>query len=191
MDRVCFKTKKEHMFGCERMRYIYTPLEDFIFHLYTSLSIIHPHEIDMHQIAQKLNIRLSFWDETSEASFIRGKYRIFINNKQSIQQQWQDFGHELCHVLFHEGYQFQMPIDFILYQELKANNFMYHFCVPTFMLEKLTLPSWKGEAIQVVADTFNVEIEFAQKRLDQYLRNIEGFRFYEQLKEQISFHCFI
>lgn len=172
------------MFGCDWMRYVYTPLEDFVFHLYASLSIAFPHEIDMQQIAQKLNIRLYFWDETSEANYIRGKYRIFINKELSKQQQWQDFGHELCHVLFHEGYQNKMPIDIILYQECKANNFMYQFCVPTFMLEKIKMPDWKGEAVQVIAETFNVEIEFAQIRLEQYLRNIEGFQFYQRILEQ-------
>ncbi|WP_149865378.1 ImmA/IrrE family metallo-endopeptidase [Bacillus zhangzhouensis] len=32
-----------------------------------------------------------------------------INTRLSPQEQWQDFGHELCHALRHEGNQLIMP----------------------------------------------------------------------------------
>ncbi|WP_411810215.1 ImmA/IrrE family metallo-endopeptidase [Bacillus altitudinis] len=34
---------------------------------------------------------------------------IIIDNRLSPQEQWQNFGHELCHALRHEGNQLIMP----------------------------------------------------------------------------------
>ncbi|MEQ6048477.1 ImmA/IrrE family metallo-endopeptidase [Lysinibacillus capsici] len=62
---------------------------------------------------------------------------IFLNNQLTICQSWQDFGHELGHVLLHMGNQQRMYPLFREYQEYKANNFMYHACVPSFMLDEL------------------------------------------------------
>src|SRR5699024_7956666 len=92
-----------------------------------------------------------------------GKYRIFIDNRQSKQKQWQDFGHELGHVLCHAGHQLKMNHMFLKYQEWKANNFMYHFCVSTFMLCQL-----KEVNVHNVMNLFNVEYEFACKSLTSY-----------------------
>jgi Zn-dependent peptidase ImmA (M78 family) len=165
--------------------YFYSYLEDYIKNLYISLSIIKPTQMDMMKIAQKLGVKVYFFDEQSEATYFGGIYRIFLNNQLSYKQQWQDFGHELCHVLLHAGNQSSLPKDFILYQEVKANNFMYHFCVPTFMLEKLSLPESKIEAANYISETFNVEFDFAVKRLNSWLSKRDSFIFYKGLKEVI------
>lgn len=117
----------------------------------------------MFDIAKKLNVKLYFFDAESECHKFGGKYRIFIDNRQSKQKQWQDFGHELGHVLCHAGHQLKMNHMFLKYQEWKANNFMYHFCVPTFMLYQL-----KEVNVHNVMDLFNVEYEFACKRLASF-----------------------
>ncbi|MCS1383525.1 hypothetical protein NXZ75_15050, partial [Lysinibacillus sphaericus] len=51
------------------------------------------------------------------------------------------------------------------YQEYKANNFMYHACVPSFMLDELEPSDLTVENVQRL---FNVEYDFAFKRLEQY-----------------------
>ncbi|WP_244504824.1 MULTISPECIES: ImmA/IrrE family metallo-endopeptidase [unclassified Lysinibacillus] len=52
------------------------------------------------------------------------------------------------------------------YQENKANHFMYHACVPSFMLDEIEPNNLTVEYIQ---EQFNVECDFARKRLEQYL----------------------
>ena len=146
----------------------YTHLEDYIKNLYLSLAVHSPSQLDMRDIAKKLNIRLHYFDEESESNFLGGVPRIFLNKNLNIQEQWQDFAHELCHVLLHAGNQRFLPHNFLLYQEMKANNFMYHFCIPTFMLEKIDLPRYKNESIKLIAETFNVTLIFAEKRLEMY-----------------------
>ncbi|MDJ1631941.1 hypothetical protein QNN00_23060 [Bacillus velezensis] len=39
---------------------------------------------------------------------INGEYSVVLDARASPQEQWQDFVHELCHVLKHTGNQFHM-----------------------------------------------------------------------------------
>ncbi|GIN93377.1 phage-like element PBSX protein XkdA [Siminovitchia terrae] len=146
----------------------YSYLEDFIKNLYQTIGINTPTELDMKSIAGCLNIELQFWDEPSEAVRDAGIPWIFINEKLSPKEQWQDFCHELCHALQHVGDQRNLPVEFRLYQEVKADNFMYNFCIPTFMLEDYEFPKYKWQAIQQIANDFNVTIEFASIRFNMY-----------------------
>lgn len=91
---------------------------------------------------------------------------IFLNDFLLKEQQWQDFCHELAHVLLHTGHQGRMSPLFREYQENKANHFMYHACVPSFMLDEIE-PN--NLTIEYVQEQFNVEYDFALKRLEQYL----------------------
>ncbi|MEH7354030.1 ImmA/IrrE family metallo-endopeptidase [Neobacillus drentensis] len=165
------------------MNYIYNPLEDQVKKLYQHLSTIVPEEIDMIDIAAKLDIWLHFEDLSSKAIEHSGVYSMFIDRRLSPQQQWQDFGHELCHALMHSGNQLNLPLEFVMYQESKARNFALHFCIPTFMLERLDLPPIKKEAIEVISKTFNVELNFAKVRLEQWLQQQDSFLFFEKIVE--------
>ncbi|MGN4715648.1 ImmA/IrrE family metallo-endopeptidase [Bacillus cereus group sp. MYBK226-2] len=148
--------------------YYTTQLEDYIQNLYKSLSIFAPEQIDMTKIAQKLNVWLHFAPFGSRAICRQDLPSIIIDNRNTTHQQWEDFGHELCHILFHVGNQLHIPKFFLDYQEAKANNFMLHFCIPTFMLRALSLPETKKEAIYFVAKTFNVSFHIAEKRFSNY-----------------------
>ena len=148
-----------------------TYTEDFIESLYTKIGISLPHQLDINEIASKLGILVYFWDNPSQVLFLGGRAYIFLDQDLTSNQMWQDFCHELCHVLFHSGSQEKMPYSWIEYQEWKANNFMGQACVPTFMLNKITLPESEDKAIQLIQELFNVEWAFAYKRLKKYNNN--------------------
>ncbi|PGU99385.1 MULTISPECIES: ImmA/IrrE family metallo-endopeptidase [Bacillus cereus group] len=148
--------------------YYTTQIEDYIKKLYYSISIVLPEDIDMIKISHKLDIWLHFASFGSRAICRNDLSSIIIDNRQSIQHQWEDFGHELCHILFHSGNQLQIPKMFLDYQEAKAKNFMLHFCIPTFMLRALDFPDTRVEAIYLITETFNVSFETAHKRLLHY-----------------------
>lgn len=148
-----------------------THTEDFIENLYTQLGIFFPYQLDFREIAYRLDIQLYFWKNPSQALFLKGKVYIFLNEDLNEQEMWQDFCHELCHALWHSGSQKKMPYSWIEYQEWKAENFMLHACVPTFMLNNINLPKNKKEAIITICILFKVDHEFAKKRLDHYLNN--------------------
>jgi Zn-dependent peptidase ImmA (M78 family) len=152
------------------MKYTYTPLEEFIKDLYQQLSIFEPIHINLKDISERLKIQLHFYDDGSTAICRQGVYRIFIDNRLSNKEQWQDFGHELCHVLRHEGTQNGMIKPFLYLQENQAENFMYHFCVPTFMLLNYKIVNFLDvrAGIPFVVEHFNVTEHFAEERLMRF-----------------------
>lgn len=144
-------------------------LEDYIEKLYSDLSIQQPEQLNKYVIGEQLNIGV-YLSDSSEAFYWKGRYYIFIDRDLNRRQRWQDFGHELCHVLRHSGDQGKMTPLFREMQEWQADNFMYSFCVPTFMLRKISLPRDRQSAACVISEVFNVEPEFAEERLERYVR---------------------
>jgi len=151
--------------------YYYSHLEDYIKNFYTNLHILNPLDLDIRRIAKELNIKIFYWNDGSQALFLKNSSFIFLDKNLSPEQQQQNFMHELCHVLLHTGDQMQMSPLFREFQEFKATNFTYHASVPTFMLEKMVFPDSEAKAVNMIQETFHVEYSFAKKRLDQYLRN--------------------
>jgi len=121
------------------------------------MGITKPEEINIAEIAQKIGIKLHYSNFN-----LRYDDNIVII-KSTKQKEWQDFAHELCHYLVHEGnQQFMFPM-FRELQEWQADLFAYHFCTPTFMLDNL-----KEVTVHNIMNLFNVEYEFALKRLEMY-----------------------
>jgi Zn-dependent peptidase ImmA (M78 family) len=143
----------------------YTMLEDLVKALYLRMGVASPEEIDMNDIADFFGIRI-IHSQFGSRAFTRPFVGINLLNSLTPQQQWEDFGHELRHLLFDSGIQFLLPNSLVKYIECKANSFMYHFCVPTFMLEKLIFPAYN--AALFIAEKFNVTLKLAEKRLYQF-----------------------
>ncbi|MEN2467986.1 ImmA/IrrE family metallo-endopeptidase [Ornithinibacillus sp. JPR2-1] len=136
---------------------MYTHIEDYIKELYTVLSISKPEQLDIKTIASKLGVNLLY----GKATFRDGNDIVIKRSTQ--QKEWQIFGHEICHYLRHCGQQLKMHYLFRELQEYQANHFAYHFCVPTFMLDELKIQN----ATEIMKN-FNVEYDFALKRLEMY-----------------------
>nr|WP_255262323.1 hypothetical protein [Bacillus cereus] len=131
--------------------YYTTQLEDYIQHLYQSISVIVPGQIDMMESMKKLNIWLYFPPFGSHA----------------MERLW----HEVYHLLLHSGNQLLMPQMFLDYQEAKAKNFTQHFCVSTFMLRNLPLLQLKA---YIIGEKFSVTPQFAKK--DFYIMKTKYFQ---------------
>jgi Zn-dependent peptidase ImmA (M78 family) len=168
------------------MTYYYTPLEDFVKKMYHHLSIFVPTDNCMMTIANELNISVHYIDEKSEALCRQGRYRIFIDERLTSPEQWQDFGHELCHVLRHAGTQNKMGKLFLRLQENQAENFMYHFCVPTFMLLNYKIANFLDidSGTRFIAKKFNVTEKFAKKRLQLFRNQLLQSKSDEELRNR-------
>jgi Zn-dependent peptidase ImmA (M78 family) len=169
------------------MDYQLTPLEQDVKDLYHSLSVIRPDQIELLEIAARLNIWISLGRFSSKAKSYKGFYSIDIDSRISESEQWEVFGHELCHILRHGGNQLWMPKEFRDFQEVKANNFALHFCVPTFMILDSGLPHTWNEAILYVMETFNVTEPFARKRLEHFHKQVIGFEFYNAIENHLKY----
>lgn len=145
----------------------YSHLEDFVLQIYRYLAIYQPEQINVVDIAQKMGIKLHY------DNFSLRYDNYIVIKKSTKQKEWQDFAHELGHYLRHEGNQMKMFPMFRELQEYQADSFSYHFCVPTFMLDQL----YHYDANDI-ARRFNVEYQFAYRRLEMYQSKIFGGVFY-------------
>lgn len=160
-----------------------TLLEDTIEKIYSILNIYHPYQLDILEIADLMNINVHFIEISSRTY----KNEIIIDSRLSYEEQWEDFAHELCHILFHYGNQIlHLNSLYLVYQEWKANNFALHFCVPTFMLkETLFIHNIKNipEAIPLIKSYYNVTDEIAIKKLIHFRNQLQMTKIQEQLNK--------
>lgn len=150
------------------MNYISNSTEEYVNKMYKSIDIYHPHQLSLEDVAARNGLSVVY----SDAHPMSFGNAILLNTNNTYEQQWQAFGHELCHALWHAGGQIAMPMSWEVYQEAKANNFAQYACIPTFMLLNMKLPRYEQEAVWMIMETFNVERDFAEKRLHQFLRNL-------------------
>lgn len=132
-------------------------MEDYIFKLYKSLSIERPDQLIKEDIAKKLDLEICY-----RRSGVRYNGCIVLV-RSTKRNEWMQFGHETGHSALHVGSQLNMHPLFRQLQEYQANYFAYHFCVPTFMLDNL-----KEVSIRGIMNLFNVDYDFACKRLEMY-----------------------
>ncbi|MCR8645558.1 ImmA/IrrE family metallo-endopeptidase [Paenibacillus sp. N1-5-1-14] len=152
--------------------YRLTPLEHWVEDMYKRIHITQPSQLDILEIAQRLNIWVYFMEMGSQAIDRNGVYSICVDRRITPQEQWEDFLHELCHVLRHSGNQVEMSEDFMDKQELEANTFQLYAAIPYSMFRQLELPQTQQEIIDLIATEFRVTHALAQRRLEQIQRRV-------------------
>jgi len=167
--------------------YNLTTLETWIKEFYKQLSINEPFQLDMFDIASKLDVWLYFDDMSSRAFERKGMASIIINRHLSPAEQWEDFGHEIAHILRQSGNQMMLTESFIQFQEMRADNFALEFCIPTFMLLNLSLPQSKLETIKYISEAFNVTLELAKKKLAKIERNVFQSKLDDQFQSMVEY----
>ncbi|MFB4326444.1 ImmA/IrrE family metallo-endopeptidase [Priestia sp. BR_2] len=145
-----------------------TLLEQFVEDLYKKHGILTPQQLNIEELARRLNVWVYYSELGSEAVEIKsGLGSINIYKNQSRARQWIDFLHELCHILRHSGDQRIMPEQFTRAQEAEADNFVLYAAMPISMISQLRLPVRKNDAIHFLASIFKVPLYLAKKRLEQ------------------------
>ncbi|WP_186328450.1 ImmA/IrrE family metallo-endopeptidase [Paenibacillus sp. 32O-W] len=129
-----------------------------------------PSQLNVFEIAYRLNAWLYFNDFPSKSIERNGLISISLDRRRSPPEQWEDFLHELCHVLRHAGNQMQLPGAFVDYQEWDAECFVMYAAIPYSMYQKLILPNRESEAIDIVAREFGCTHTLAERRLQQIRR---------------------
>ena len=141
--------------------------EQLIYDFYQSINVSNATSLMIELITERLNMHLLYWNESSAIARHDDRYIVFINESINEQQQWQDFGHEMSHYFTDHTRSNLLKESFVDYCETKADYFAYHFCVPTFMLKKI-----KGVDVYDVMELFNVEFDFALRRLEMYSNKV-------------------
>lgn len=142
-------------------------IESYISYLYKKMNIVSHELLNVGSISGFLGIDVVYWEYESSIASFGNKHKVFINNNLTWRRQWQDFGHEMSHYFLDDTCSDALSHLYVDYRESKAEYFSYHFCVPTFMLNQLD-----DISIYNVMNLFNVEFEFAIKRLEMYKNNL-------------------
>ena len=137
--------------------------EQYIQQFYKSINVSDPLLLTIELVIEHLDLEVMYWPHSSSIATYNNQYIIFLNDRLSMQQQWQDFGHEMYHFFFDNECYDVLKETYASYGETKADYFAYHFCVPTFMLMQL-----KEVSVDVITRLFNVEFDFALRRLEMY-----------------------
>lgn len=150
------------------MSYPLTTADEYVKNLYETISIYEPAQLSEEVIAHRLGKSVVYLP----VDCTRIGNVLYLDNRLPQKERWQLFGHELCHVLWHNDNQLHLSQSFIDMQERDANNFAYYACVPSAMLLEMTLPDTMQEAVHRIATTFNVTLAFAQKRLEMHISKL-------------------
>jgi len=164
--------------------YFTTPLEQWVDQLWEKAGVDAVSRLNIDDVSSRLEVWVHYAKETSRALEFMGMRSILIDSRLGRQQQWEEFLHELCHVLRHAGNQTLMPRSFCEWQEAEANRFVLYAALPFSLLEQLKLPDRLSEAVEVVACKFDVTYELAYKRLEQIKRRMLAAILWEEAVNQ-------
>ncbi|THF78032.1 ImmA/IrrE family metallo-endopeptidase [Cohnella fermenti] len=158
-----------------------TPMEQWIENLWRRAGISSPAQLNVDEVAARLNVWVHYLNQSSKALEWMGMRSILLDRRLSRAEQWEDFLHELCHVLRHAGSQALMPQSFLEHQEADANRFVLYASVPSFMLRDANLPERQSEAADWISSHFGVTHKLAYKRLEQIQRRTFEAILWEEL----------
>ncbi|MFD2330372.1 ImmA/IrrE family metallo-endopeptidase [Cohnella sp. GCM10020058] len=147
-----------------------TPLEQWIEALWLRAGIVTPDQLTIEEVSDRLDVWVHYMSQSSKALEWMGIRSVLIDLRLTAEQQWEDYLHELCHILRHAGNQTVMPRSFLEHQEAEAKRFVLYASMPFSMVKDMKLPSIRGEAVQLLASKFGVTCELADVRLDQFQR---------------------
>ncbi|CAM3754234.1 ImmA/IrrE family metallo-endopeptidase [Cohnella lubricantis] len=147
-----------------------TPLEQWIENLWRRAGIVTPSQLTVDEAASRLNVWVHYLNQKSKALEYMGLRSILVDKRLNRAEQWQEFLHELCHVLRHAGNQTLMPRPFLESQEADANRFVLYAAIPYFMLREFHLPNRRSDAAERISVQFGVTHKLAYQRLEQIER---------------------
>lgn len=148
--------------------YVFHTADETVKKLYASINVTLARQLCPMDISESLGIDLAFLPVSS----MRINKSIYIDSRLSTEGRWEQFGHELCHVLWHPDNQLHLTQSFIDMQERQANNFALFACIPTNMLMDMDMPNERRPAIHRMMQTFNVSRPFAERRLDLHIEKM-------------------
>lgn len=162
------------------LSYAQTTLEQWTEQLWDKAGIRAVSQLNIDEVAARLNVWVHYMDETSRALEYLGMRSILVDKRLGAREQWEEFLHELCHVLRHAGNQTLMPKSFCEGQEAEANRFVLYAAIPASMLMAIALPDSMEEAAELLADRFGVTPALARRRLEQIQRRIFARALWEE-----------
>ncbi|WP_176560297.1 ImmA/IrrE family metallo-endopeptidase [Brevibacillus dissolubilis] len=155
--------------------YKMTSLEEWITKHYITHGILTPQDMEIERICASFGGEVSYTRMQSHAIWMddgTNDFLVMLNRNLSESDRRTEFFHELCHPLRHGSNQLQSSCSMRNLQEGQASSFQLYASIPFFMVQKLSLPRYEQDLIELLAHEFNVTPELASRRFDQIKRRI-------------------
>lgn len=141
-------------------------VEDEIAVTYQRYGITQPCQMQLWRIAEAFDIELRFYEGRSFVYYGDGQPVIFIDSRLSEIEQREDFFHELCHPLRHEGCQTKMPRLFKELQEIQAAQFQLYAALPFFLIKQV-YDDIVNVSAKYLASLFQLSEALVHRRIEQ------------------------
>lgn len=163
--------------------YVTTHLEDWVTNMYKRLNVHQPKEINPVKIARYFEIYIKQHPYPSRYD-VNGRFKaITLDSRSTPREKYEQFYHELCHILRHTGHQTMMPTAYRELQERDANNFMVYAAVPHHMLHFIDFNKPTPLLLRDMSDMFRVTELLCQKRLERIKNRIMQKQSYQLISE--------
>ena len=146
--------------------YQFSFLEKEVSDLYSTYGINTPSDLTIENISIALNINVYFRELSAKLIIDDKEVYIILDSRQPKRKQYEDFYHELAHLLLSHSTAVTLPL--FHYFENRADNLIQYLAIPYNMLGFIDFKS--DNLIEEVSTQFNVNYDLALKRID----NIKG-----------------
>lgn len=143
-----------------------TDVEKEIAYTYQEAGITCPSHMQLSRIAEAFNIDVTYYPGKSFVYYGDGQPVIFIDSRLSEIEQREDFFHELCHPLRHEGCQTKMPRLFKELQEIQAAQFQLYAALPFFLIKQV-YDDIVNVSVKYLASLFQLSEALVHRRIEQ------------------------
>lgn len=123
--------------------------------------------MNIEDLASAFEIDIMFWD-CQTFLITEGGLTCIIDIKKEPTVQYEEFLHELAHVIYMADYESLRDINHWKYLETKVNTIVPYVAIPKFALPEMS----KCDSIYHVAEKFNISVNLAWRRY--YKLNYKG-----------------
>jgi Zn-dependent peptidase ImmA (M78 family) len=148
------------------MIYNPTALEKWVSTMYIRKGVLLPGDLRRQNIEKVF--RFDYLVLYSPAFFVEeeGVPYVVVDKRGTVQKQREQFFHELCHLLRHDGWQGDLMTEaFRELQEWDAKNFARYAAIPYHMLYLIDF--YDRNAAYIMSDIFNVTVDLCMERLEK------------------------
>ena len=123
-------------------------------------------KINIRCLSEAFNITLIYWCCSTRIIKYNNHYYCILDNRKNEIEQYEDFLHELAHIIFDDELRVTNNTKQFNYREWKVDYLVPLIAIPKFALDEIS----KYQTIEEIATAFNVTYKLAYKRI----KRLEG-----------------
>jgi len=147
-------------------------MEKWITNQYLMHNIIEPENLNFDALSIAFEVTLYRLSLCARYDIYKKRRFIVVDSRCSIHKQREQFFHELCHILFHEGHQSDMYEPFRKLLEREAERFVLYAALPYHIIKYYNLAS--ETIIYDLSSDFQISEKLCHSRLKQIKSQIHN-----------------